>query len=216
MAFEDAIADDMDIFDGTQTVSITYREDDETVAVPKALLRKISTSEAANSNGQYLSSDVICNVRGSSIVTAPKVGDTLTDASDVAWTILAVHRATLGTRWRLILRDRSISSTTVTLDSLINIEVASYTKSDGGSQTATWSTLQEDVAAHIQDNGANAVVENGKREVEAQFSIFCEDQYVVGENHRIVDSEGTVYRVTGYRNRDSITDLYEILAEKWA
>jgi len=215
MAFEDAIAEDMAGFDGLQTVTITHREDDSTSAVPKALLRQIGVKQAEASNGQYTTDDVICNVRGSAISTTPRVGDSLTDASGKVWVILATHRATLGSRWRLILRDLAISETTVTLDTLIDIEVATWSKGDGGAQEATWGTFQENVRAHIQDNGGSAGVENGQRRVEARYTIFCEEQFIVGSDHRVIDSDGSIYRVTGYANSDRIDKLYEIHAEPW-
>jgi len=207
-----AIADDLDLFDGLETATFTHRVDSSTDAITVALFRAISTDEAAASDGKYTTEDVRAHVKTSEVGTDPEPGDTITDASGVIWTILSVQRDTLATRWRLICRRLDIADEASTL---ITIESATWAKSAGGAQVATWSTSQSNVRAKIQRIAADETDETNQRQVKARFVITSEVQNLVGKSHRILGSDATIYRILGYRNTDRIDSLYEILAEVW-
>ena len=212
MTFAATIADDLDLFDGLETATFTHRLDSSTDTISVALFRAISTAEAAASNGKYTTEDVRAHVKTSEVGTNPVPGDTITDASGVTWTILSVQRDTLATRWRLVCRLLDITDEASTL---ITIEAASWAKSAGGAQVATWSTSQSNVRAQIQRIAADETSETNQRQVKARFVITCEVQNLVGKSHRIVDASAVTYRILGYRNTDRIDSLYEILAEVW-
>ena len=212
MTFAATIADDIDLFDGLETATLTHRLDSSTDAITACLFRAISIKEAEVSDGKYTTDDVRAHVKASEVAVAPVSGDTITDASGVIWTILSVRRDTLATRWRLICRVLDIIDEAATL---ITIEAATWAKSHGGAQTATWSASQSNVRALIQRIAAAETDETNQRQVKARFVITCEVQNLVGKSHRIVDSASTIYRILGYQNTDRIDSLYEILAEVW-
>ena len=212
MTLAAAIADDMDLFDGLESVTLTHTVSGETDAVSKALPRAVTTREAAASNGKYTASDVNWHLKASEVSSRPVPGDTITDGDGDVWTVLDVQKATLGTRWRCITRQLDITDEASTL---ITIEQATWSKSAGGFQVASWSTWKSNVRAKVQRLSASETDETNQRQNKAEFVVICEVQNLVGKSHRIVDADSTVYRIKGYRNTDRIDSLYEILCEVW-
>ena len=206
-----AIADDPDIFDGLEAASLTHRLTGN-VSSGNVLFRAIDAAEAAASDGRYTMDDVRVHFKLSDVSETPKPADTVTDAGGQVWTVLAVQKATIGTRWRLICRILDVANET---DTLISIEQAGWAKSAGGAQVATWSPWQTDVRAKIQRLDSMEGEEDNLRQVRDQFVVFCEVQNLVGASHRIVGADGTIYRIKGYRKADQIGALYEIVCELW-
>ncbi len=206
-----AIADDLDVFDGLAAATLTHRADSSSDNVT-GVKRSISTREAADSDGKYTTDDVRFHFKTNEVSADPLPGDTITDASGVVWTILAVQRDTLSTRWRLISRRLDIVDEASTL---ITIQEATWTKSTGGAQVASWDNWKTNVRAKVQRLSADEATDDNQRQVKAQFVVICEVQNLVGKSHRIIDADGVTYRIKGYRQTDRIDSLYEILVEVW-
>lgn len=212
MSFLTAIADDLDLFDGLEASTLTHRLDASEDTLTVSLWRAIGTAEAAASDGKYTTEDVRAHAKTSEVSVDPEPGDSITDASGVTWTIIAVQRDTLATRWRLICRRLDITNEAATL---VTIQVATWAKSAGGAQQATWANSQTNVRAKIQRIDGSEVDDNKRREVKAQFTVTFEGQTILTKSHRIVGSDAAIYRVAGYQNPDLIGELYQVLVEEW-
>lgn len=96
-----AIADDCDMFDGIQTVTLTQASVATSVAeVTKSPLSKRQVEMVggvvALEGTERSFSLPVANLGG----VSPKQGSTITDASSVVWMIVAAELATLDTRWK--------------------------------------------------------------------------------------------------------------------
>ena len=105
------IANDFALFDGLETVTLTPRNPTgAAVANVKGLRRVQRQANIAASPGEMPSepTDLVWHLWTASLGGAvPKNGDTLTDSAGVVWTILELHKTTLGTRYRAVCRKQA-------------------------------------------------------------------------------------------------------------
>ena len=129
---------DLTAADGIQNVTLMRRgaaAGSSGTSVTGALLRAVTTREAARSNGKCTASDVVCHLPGGELGDGPRLGDVIVDADGRRWTILDAALCTLKTRWRCTARNLAV---VYVLDDTVTILKASFTKSDGGAAEATW------------------------------------------------------------------------------
>jgi len=102
-----AIADDLDMADGLETVTLWARGGEYQLS-SSALRRMVTTREAEASGGAYTAADVRFHVKRTASVS-PLLGDVLIDEDGEEWIVLAVETGTLRTRWGLVARRVSIA-----------------------------------------------------------------------------------------------------------
>ena len=204
--------DDMAIMDGLETVTVQSHDGTFTDTADNSIHRRISNSEAEASNGRFIRDDVVFHVPKQELNFTPYAGCRLTDASGIVWSILSAHVETIGTRWRLACRHHDILNEAATL---VTIQRATWSKSEGGAQQQTWGTLASNQRCWIQRLSARVGSEDGQRESKASYRAHFESQTIVGAGNRIVSSDGTKYRVVGDSNSDRIDQLYSVDLELW-
>ena len=154
----DPSTDFEDITDGLEAVTLTPRFSSSTTAVTAALQRAVTTNEVQASDGKYLASDVRWHLPVAEVSSRPALGTRIVDAGGTYWIILDVQEATLSRRWRCICRNPAIA---YGLDDTITIELASYSKGDGGAAEKSWKVWKAGVRARIQPAGPEA--QHGQR-----------------------------------------------------
>lgn len=187
---------------------------DPQTAIAKALQRALTTIELAQSEGKYRAGDTVWHFPFSEVSTAPVPGDKIIDASLERWTVLSASEQTLSARFRCVCRNLSISED---LNTLIDIQNATYTKGEGGAQTRTWSAFRTDVRAKIAEQEEDATTEHDNRYILKRVIIYTEDLFAIDNNYRVVAADGSIYNVTAFAAPEAIDVLPEIHAvlNKW-
>lgn len=203
-------AGDMAVMDGLETVTVVTGADSEVSA--SAVRRAVTTKEAEASNGDYTTADYVYHLPVADLTFSPLPGGSVTDADTVVGVILDAQKATIKTRWRLICRDLQISED---LTTLVDIELATFVKGAGGAQEETWAVWQSEVRAKLQRVSAMAGVDQNKRDTATTWVMYSETQHLVNRNHRVVNSEGDIFRVLGFHMPDRIDALFEIDLTEW-
>lgn len=212
-------------FTATDTTTwITLRSDDTTgrygnitcralndTSVANALRRAISTREIVQSKGQWRQGDVRWHIYETQLTSPPAMGSVIIDGNGTEWTVLAVDRETLDSRWRCWCRNNALA---LVGETLVEIQKAAFTKGTNGAQVATFGEWAVDVRARVQRLDAQElVVENGRRVLIQPAEIYTLYPFQVDNRFRVVDSYGQAYKVTGFRYPDSIDQLFTITAE---
>jgi len=207
------IADDLLEMDGVEQITLTRRVGNPQSAI-EALRRKISNREMAISDGRYSSSDVRFHVRVNDfeLTAAPVIGDTITDSDGEVWTILAVSKATLDTRYACHCRNLAIQEDVSTL---VEVQVATYSKGSYGEQIATWSTVNgmDSVRGKIQLVSGDRNVDDDRLSQSERYRIYFLTEWSATPSHRIIGDDGKKYRVLGINNPEDITQLFSVDAE---
>ena len=109
MTFATDIANDYEVFDGTETVTYSNVANGAVsstdATVPGALRRNVQKSQLGGELA-LTPQDLVWHLPVATLTGTPKVGDTITDSGSVVWNMLAVSKDTLGTRWRCITRQQ--------------------------------------------------------------------------------------------------------------
>lgn len=202
-------ADFADITDGLEAVTLSQRGSTDT-AVTNALKRAITTREAAASQGRYTAADVRWHIPIEECVVTPAMGDVIIDGDSVRWTVLEVQKATLESRWACVCRDVAIVAG---LDDTIIVDVATYTKGDGGAEEATWRVFQSGVRARIQPDRVEVRIENDARIASKRYLIYADAALDLDQTYRIKDREGNTYTILSITNAERVGEVMTIEAE---
>lgn len=197
----DVSGDFVDVVDGLAPVTLVDRCGRET-AIAKSLRRAITQREAAASDGRYATSDVVFHLPLSS-TSQPELGSQIVDDLD-EWTVLEVARETLSARWRCVTRDLAV---TTGLDTLVDVEVAEYTKSEGGAHTPTWSSVAKRIRAKVYTSAATREVEHKSVQLPPAVTVTLHRAMPLTTRHRIIAADGTPYRVLGWESPKAIDQL---------
>ena len=201
------------ITDGLEAVTLNRRGSSSNVSVTSALQRAVSTSEVAGSDGQYTQGDVRWHLPGAEVPSTapPRIGDSIVDAAGDYWVILSQRLDTLTARWRCVTRNLAVQ---YGLDDTITIEVAAYTKGTGGAAEQGWSTWKT-TRARIQEIRSDNGEREGARQTARIYEIYIATDYAVNHTHRVKDSKGTYYAVTGSSGVGEVGELQTVDATEW-
>lgn len=197
--------------DGDEAVTVNRRGKTNT-AVANALRRTINTREIVASDGQYQHNDVRWHLPVEECATAPAMGDALVDTDGNYWTILAVTKATLSSRWLCICRDVAVANG---LDDTIVIEKTTITADTGGAAADDWHPWRTGVRAKIQPFDSDVTVGAGAHRTVRRYRIYIAEDLELSHVHRIRDMEGTYYRIERYDAAEDVGQLQTIEVTKW-
>lgn len=198
---------DFAVFDNKGTVSIQSREGGDPVSTA-AIRRWITTREAQASDGKYTSDDVTFHISGVSLGITPTIGDTITEGS-TGWTILAVRYERLTDRWELVSRELAVSG----LNTLVTIQLATFTRTMDGIQQATWADELTDLRAAFQLFTGDDIEENKLQELKPQYRCYL-TQTIETKNRRLLH-DGNLYRIKAHADSNRIDALFELTLEDW-
>jgi hypothetical protein len=212
MPIELNIHDDFStVLDGTEAVSLKRHGSADTVAVPKAWRFSFETAEAQAGISGVVRGDVVWQFAWDDTVDRPRVGDSLIDAANECWTILAVVER--GNRSRLQCNTRNLRIIHQLVDR-IEIQQAIWEDLGSGPEITGWTTLRAAVPARIQpdqttvDNTADPATSS------ATYRVLLADDTPLDHNHRLVGPEGAVYQVQEYSQAERIDALPMAMAMK--
>lgn len=197
MTFVSGIADDFgNVTDGLSPVTVDGSE------VNAALRRAIDVREAKQSGGKYTTSDVAFHIDASELENPPVIGTTITD-SDGEWTILSIALQTFGHRYRCICRQLYIDPSNT-----VNIQIASYAKSDTGALEPTWTTESSSVVAAVQYTQQHVAVEKDARHAPKTAKVYFTTNQNLTAQHRIIAPGGAILTVVTWNNFDDIAQYF--------
>lgn len=203
MTLAAAIMGDWAVMDGTAAVTLTPSGSGSADAVAHALSRQITNKEAAESNGAYVIGDLVWSLPVEEVSVAPKPRDTITEADGTIWTIIAVDRATLRTRYRCWCKRYRLEDL---LDTTVDIELGTAVSGVRGQVTFTYTTAYASVAARIQPISMTAEAEAERRILAPTHMIYLGSAVTVDARHRIKHGS-TYYRLVSVKGQESLNGL---------
>lgn len=203
------ITGDFAIVDNLETVTVTAKsgsaEDiDDCFSTP------IRTREITASNGRYTAGDVRFHIPVDNSTASPEVGGTITTTAGSTYTILDVDTAGMSGIYKCGSRLLDIYNE---LNTLITIQVATWSKNTNGVQSATWSTEASSVRAKIQPATEQIETDEGARGIKKRFTIYLEAERTLDHDRRIVGIDGSIYKILAYQGRDRLDQLPSVLVE---
>ena len=207
----DPSGDLVDVVDGLQAVTIRRPGSSTSTTIDHALLRHVRTRQGEPAGGHYTATDAVWHLPAAEITEPPRPGDLIVDAGGSRWTVLDVRQTALQGRWRCVCRDLAVAHG---LDQYIDVQEATYAKSAGGADQATWQTWKTGLSAKIQPVEVRAENEHERRRTAARFRVFVDADVELDSGHRIRGSDGTIYRIISVRKPERIDALLEIDVER--
>jgi hypothetical protein len=205
MSLELTIHDDFStILDGVEAISLQRHGSADTVAVPKAWRYSAETAEAQAGFSGVVRSDVVWQFVWDEAVDRPRVGDSLVDATNECWTILAVVERGNKSRLQCITRNLRIVHQ---LDDRVEIQQAIWEDVGSGPEITGWTTLRTAVPARIQPDRTTVDHAADPPTSTATFRVLLADDTPLDHNHRLVGPDGTVYQVQEYSQAERIDAL---------
>jgi hypothetical protein len=219
-----ATNDLLTVADGTEAVTLLRRgrmPGDAGTPIAHALRRAITAGEAAMINtgdvrkqvpsgGRQLADDLVWHLPAAELPEAPRLGDVILDGDGRRWTILAVKRATLGSRWRCETRDVAIAAG---LDDAISVQ-----KNVGTAASPVWQTWKTGIRARIQP--LKMTVDPGDDVTEpstvSRYRVFLEENLDLDHTCRIRGVDGSVYTILSSTGAEQIGQLQVVEVEKAA
>lgn len=195
------------VADGLQPATLARADGASSISVGGAVRATVSTAEARASRGKYTESDVVWHLPALEVADPPMPGDAIIDAAGRRWTVLAIRQTTADSRWRCMCRNLAIVHD---LDTVVDIEQATYTKGEHGAEQATWNPWRTGLAARIQPVQSAAREEHQRPVTASECVVYIEEQLTLDHTHRIKTPDGTVYRVVGCAKAERIDALMEI------
>lgn len=203
----DPTSDFAELIDALETVTVVRPGSSSSTAVSRALRQPVRTREAAASAGRYTASDVVWHLPVAELPQRPRLGDVIVDAAGQRWTVLDVQQATHGSRWRCVARNLAIAHG---LDQYVDIQQATFQKSDTGASEPTWRPWRTGVPARIQPQRLEVAGKHNRLTAVARVTVFLADRLALDLTHRIRGPDGTVYRILAVRQADRIDALMEV------
>lgn len=203
MTLAAAIMDDWVVLDGTAAVTLTPSGSGSADAIAHALPRQITTKEAAESNGAYVVGDLVWSLPAEEVAVAPKPRDTITEADGTIWTIVAVDRATLRTRYRCWCKRYRLEDL---LDTTVDIEIGTAVPGVRGQVTFAYAAVYSSLAARIQPISMDAEAEAERRILAPSHKIYLGSAVTVDARHRVKHGT-TYYRIVSVKGQESLNGL---------
>ena len=189
------------IVDGLAVVSINGTD------VNSVLRRAVTTKEAAQSSGKYLTSDTVFHVDINEHAARPAIGGQIVDQDGDTYTILEVAKQTLANRWRCICRKLSIEGGLT-----VTIQKATFVKSDTGAEEPTWANVAVDVSAKITIESETTDDAHDARNLTQTATVYFATPQTLTPQHRIV-SGATILKVIEWQGFDDIKALFRCKCE---
>jgi hypothetical protein len=157
------------------------------------------------SGGYHLAAAVVWHLPVVELPVAPQLGDVLLDGSGQRWTILAVKRATIGTRWRCETKNVAVA---FGLDDTISVLRA--IPDAGGPAWRTWLT---GIRARIQPIETKIVRDDAGDSTIHRYRVFVEENLELDHQCAIRGADGTIYAITAAIGAERIGELQVIEAQ---
>jgi len=199
------------VTDGLVAVTVLRPGGPTATAVAHALRHPIRPLAAGGSSPPDAAADAVWHLPVSELPDPPRPGDVILDPEARRWTVLRVRPAGPDGRWRCAARDLVLAYGLV---EYVDIEKATYAKSAGGADVASWQVWRTGLPARVQPAEVEVKEEGLNRLAAARFTILLGDDVPLDHAHRIKGPDGTLYAVLGYRKTPPVGVPLEVDAER--
>ena len=203
------ITGDFSIVDNLETVTVTAKNNSDE-SVDSCFSTPIRTREIAASNGRYTAGDVRFHVPVDNTTAPPAVVIVPPTSGGEVYTILDVDNAGMSGIYKCGSRLLDIYNE---LNTLITVQVATWSKNANGVQAATWANEATSIRAKIQPATEQIETDEGARGVKKRFTIFLEAERTLDHDRRIVGPDSSIYKILAYQGRDRLDQLPSVLVE---
>lgn len=199
------VADDFDaIIDLVEAITLKRRESATTIVVPRAWRYSSVAQQAEPGMPGVAQSDVVWQFQWGSGIDLPRVGDSFIDAANDCWTILSIEERGAKTRLRCVTRNLQIVHQLV---DRVDIQAAIWEDGGGGLEIVGWMSRHSAVPARIQPSQTTIDNTVDPPTSTAIFRIMLADDTPLDHNHRLVGSDGTIFQLLEYSDRERIDTL---------
>jgi len=200
------------VTDGLEAVTLQVAGQEDQ-AIAHAHRNQAKNAEADEADGDVRQGDTTWQWPAAESPTRPPLGSVIVDGAGDHWTILAIDNQVLRSKWSATCRNLAVEAR---LDTLVTIQQAVYAKSDAGEAVPTWEDLHAGVRAKVQPITKTPEIESDAETTDQAYEIVLEADLadVPAADLRIVDSEGSVYRIDDYRRPSRIDVLPVVEATK--
>lgn len=192
------------VVDALEAVTLVRRGCNESVSIPSAWRFLSEVVEVEPTQGAVTVYDTHWHLAWDEVPAAPRVGDVVRDSAGDCWTILKVERPLGKTRWLCHTRELRIANG---LRDRVDLQQAVWQDLGSGPEVVSWQTIRPAVAARIQpqqttiDRDAEPLVST------TTYRVLLEESPSLDHNHRIVATDGTVYKMVGFEQAARIDVL---------
>jgi head-tail adaptor len=198
--------DFMQVVDGLRPAMLRRRESGAVHRLEHTLQRGARWRDGEASNGHCAQLEARWHLDAGELVDAPRLGDTIEEATGRQWEIVEVSPAVVETKW--ICRAVAIELSE-RFPQRIVIQRAVVWRGAHGEVNVRWEDWQKDIPARIQPVGARARTENDQRVMRASHTIFVAETLDLGGDVRVLEGT-TVYQVVGYSQPEQLGEWFAI------
>ncbi|QDU54328.1 hypothetical protein [Aeoliella mucimassa] len=193
------------VLDASEPLTLVRRGGAPRATIDKAWRVVDRRAEAEPTDGRVLQADVEWQFEWPDHVQLPQLGDRLIDAAGEHYTLLAIHRLRGNTRLKVESRNLRVAHR---LDCLMDIEQAEW----DAETLVGWTTYRPAIRACVQPS--ETTVDDSSSST-TRYRVLLEDpELQLDHNHRLVDSDGAVYRLVSFTNAKRIDALPVAVVER--
>ena len=201
------------IVDGLEaaTLSVSGLADQ---SILNAHRNQVTNTEIEASNGKVRQGDTVWQWPVSETPTRPVLGSTITDGDGRVWVIIEINEQVLSSKFSAVCRERKVEEIA---DTLITIQVATYSKGDHGALEPTWANVYTSVRAKVQPIDQTLEVEHDADETADMYRIILAADLAidtVSASYRVIDADDQVYSIISYEQAGQIDVLPVIVAQR--
>lgn len=198
------------VSDGLKPVSLLRPGSSAVTPIGLALRQALRIQADEETDAQHGWADVVWHVPASQAAEGLQPGDVLVEADGRRWTLLRTRLTALDSRWRCVGRDLALAHG---LDQYVDIEKATFAKSDGGADVPAWHVWRTGLPARIEATGREVRTEQGRQFTLLRAKVFLTEAIELDHTCRIRAADGSIYTVLGIRGAPSLGMPMEVDAE---
>ena len=176
------------------------------VQIVHSLCQSVTDSEAQKSNGRYQRGDKKWTFPDNE--GTPSLGSFVNPGDGSMWTVFDMNHESQMALWRVTARNMVISGR---LTDEISIVKETVVKGQGGAAEKTWTNVvASGLAARLQTLSQDRQEFHGRQSGAVRAACYLQNQFIVDNGYRVLDSNNRLWEIEGYADPDSITDLFTL------
>lgn len=191
---------------GQQTPTVSPEAPGDQGYVAQGIRCMVSVQEAAQSGGQYTSTDVVWRLAAEGLPQAPAPGDFIVDGQGARYRVLQTTILGQTGQYRCVCRRQAIMEG---LDTLVDIERAQPAKSPDGVEVLRWTVWRSGLRAKLHPEENRVQREGDQMISRVRLKIYFAEAIPLDQHCRIRGPDGVRYRILAVRGQDRIDGLME-------
>ena len=221
MSYSVPTIDNYVAWNDTEQITLTSpnKSGDTTYTIATAKRRAPTYKEQLPTGGVY-GSALLTWILPAKLVTAagatgndePRQAFRITDSTGKVWTVQDAALNTLKSTWRCVSLNLSIAHN---LRDTLNVRRAALTKDAASGRTYTaFTTPYSAIACRFQEQDAGEERERGKLLTVRRYIVPVEQRLFITVEDQVIDQDGNVYEVKGWKDADRIDQLQQLTLER--